>query len=380
MRGTAAEGLRRVEVAVIGGGYTGLTAALYLARAGIDVAVFEVAGFGEGASAINFGSVSPVAPVAPGGSHPDAGRFARMAVEFLAGFVEREALPCSWGQPGHITLARSATEAARLEQAYAVYWRHFPGAVALLSPADVAENTAAAGISCGLLHRGFVLIDAKSLFEALLARAAAADVRLVAHTRITSLSTGSSGVSLTCDRGVIAAGQVLVCADAAWSLLPEPVRDQVRLGTSYLGQTGRLMPDEQALISSHRRVFGTAAPDRDYFRLNADGALLFGSRLGLQPACEPSETTALLQARMARLFPALPWLRLQSVRSGPIGFTEDALPRLGQEGRVAWAGGYCGSGIAAAIVCGHALAQLAQGRRDPTGLYAAAASHSIVAA
>ncbi|MGS0894432.1 NAD(P)/FAD-dependent oxidoreductase [Burkholderia stagnalis] len=371
-------GERAADIAIVGGGYTGLSAAIHLAEQGVAVEICDADAFGDVPSAFNFGSVASVAPTLPRGPRSaaharDAERVAAAAIDYLKGFVDSRDLPCGWSHPGHVTLACDDAAAAQLARRFEDDAARPGSRIAWLDAQAVAQETGAANAVAGLLNPGFALIRPRRLRDAMRMRAAALGVRIRAGLRVHALRPARDGVLLDVGGGAIVhAGHALVCAEDAWPLLPADVRPPLeRYGTHLLATRGLDEPARRR-VSRRPRVYGTLSADKDYFRLDETGRLLFGSRLGLAAGAPPAGAEAALRARLARYFPALERVAVERVWSAPLGFTAEGVPHVGVAGRLGWCGGYCGSGIATAVQGGAALAGLVLGGAAAAGPTASA--------
>ncbi|AOR72692.1 FAD-dependent oxidoreductase [Burkholderia stabilis] len=355
-----APGKQAADVAIVGGGYTGLSAAIHLAEQGATVEVCDADPPGDVPSAFNFGSVASVAPALPRGprsaEHAQAAeREAARAIAYLQRFVDSRNLACGWAHPGHITLACDDASAAQLARRFEYYAAQPDARVAWLDAQAVARETGAARAVAGLLNLRFALIQPRALRDAMRMRAATLGVRIRRGARVNALRLTPDAVALDLDGATLIAGSALVCAEDAWPLLPDGIRPPLERYGTHLLATGVLDEATQRCISMQPRVYGTVSADKDYFRLD-EGRLLFGSRLGLAADAPPAGAEAALRARLAAYFPALERVSVERVWSAPLGFTAHGVPHVGMAGRLGWCGGYCGSGIAAAVHGGAALA------------------------
>ncbi|OXI16073.1 NAD(P)/FAD-dependent oxidoreductase [Burkholderia sp. AU15512] len=369
-----APGKRTADVAIVGGGYTGLSAAIHLAEQGATVDVCDGDPPGDVPSAFNFGSVASVAPALPRGpgsaaQAQAAEREAAQAIAYLARFVDSRGLACGWAHPGHITLACDDASAAQLARRFDHYAAQPDARVAWLDAPAVAQETGAAHAIAGLLNLRFALIRPRALRDAMRMRAARLGVRIRRGARVHALRLAPEAAALDLDDATLAAGTVLVCAEDAWSLLPDDVRPPLERYGTHLLATCVLDDAMQRRISRQPRVYGTLSADKDYFRLDDRGRLLFGSRLGLAPDLPPADAEAALRARLATYFPALGHVSVERVWSAPLGFTAHGVPYVGTAGRLGWCGGYCGSGIATAVRGGAVLAGLVLGQAGSAVLH-----------
>ncbi|SDQ71644.1 MULTISPECIES: FAD-binding oxidoreductase [unclassified Pseudomonas] len=363
------------EMAIIGAGYCGLSAAIELAGRGFGVRVFERGEWAGNASAFNFGSVAAMPPALPnrdaqGSQGADAQQRLRAVLEPISELkrqIDTFEYDCQWRQPGHITLAMDDDAARTLKQRHAEASTLFGGGVHWLDARQVSAQTAAQGVVAGLLNEHFALIDPAGLLLAMRNHAQALGVRIDYSSPVLALDPQADSVNLQLPAARVNAARVLIASEEAWGLCTEAALQPLTMFQTHLCESQVLGARDLQLISRRARVYGTATADKDYFRVH-HGRLLFGSRLGLVPLdASPQAVVAALQARLAGYFPSLAAIPVARVWSGSLGFTDNGLPRLGASGPVAWGGGYCGSGIATAVQCGRQLARMATEAGVTTG-------------
>lgn len=371
-------GEQRVDVAVVGAGFTGLGAALALCADGYRVAVIERDLAGAGASGRNAGHLTPTI----GKDLPTlqrvygrerAGRFVRLAeagVDHVEELIERHEIECAYHPGGnvmaavhpshHEKLERTAEAAASLG-AHAVY----------LGPEDMRKRGLPPAFTGGVLEqRGGVLHPGRYLVG--LRRAAlAAGALLYEETPLLGIEDGPSCVLRT-PRGSLRADRVVLGTNAFTPELGR-LRAAVLPTVVSLFRTRPLSDEELDLLDWRgREGIYTTHELLESYRLTPDRRILGGSkyvRFGRRRV--PEELGRRVHDRLARTFrdrfPDLD-VPIESFWSGPIAMTLDLLPALGVSGRyrnVFHAVGYCGHGIALASYAGRALADWIAGRDGP---------------
>lgn len=343
------EGELDVDLAVIGGGCTGLSAALHAARQGLCVAVLEGGKVGWGASGRNGGQVIP--GLRKGGVEltrtfgAERGRalfeLALEARALVGDLIERHEIDCDFHQTGHLLAAVKSSDMHELEAELDCLRRVMDYQDAdLLSAAEVREEVAST------YHGG--LIDRRgghmhSLNYALgLARAAGeAGAKIFEHSPATALSKGSVNL-VTAPRGRVHARKVLLAGDALLhGLEPEvnarimPVANYV-VATAPLANARELIPHDVA-ISDTRFVV-------NYYRLTPDGRVLFGGGERYTPD-PPRDIAGFVRPHIEGVFPQLKGVAIDHAWGGLVSITRTRLPHLGRKGEVYFAHGYSGMGV-----------------------------------
>jgi glycine/D-amino acid oxidase-like deaminating enzyme len=357
----------RVDVAIIGGGYTGLAAARELARRGVSVAVLEAERIGWGASSRNGGQVLTGLKLDPGALVQRFGEsrarelfeLSRASIDALERLIEEEALDCEYQRTGHLQAAvkPSHFEAFRAEQALLA--RSFNHRVDLVPPAEQAREIGSAGYFGLMLDERSGALNPAQYARGLAAAARRAGARLCERTAVTRVGRHGPRWALATTRGDVEASNVLAATNGYTSrALPWLQRRVVPIG-SYAIATAPLAEETARELLPTRRMVFDSRNFLVYFRLTCDGRLLFGGRARfVEATAQATERCAeLLRRQMIAIFPTLAGVRVDYAWSGNVAFTRDQLPHAGQLSGAYYAGGYCGHGIAMATALGAAIAR-----------------------
>ena len=358
----------RTDVAIVGGGYTGLAAARALARRGVDVTVLERHGIGWGASSRNGGFVLP-------GFKPDVEVLARklgiaearrlfelskQAVEGLEALVANEAIDCDYTRCGTIILAARPGHLVGLERSRQFLRDQLGHETTLLMRGDLRGEIGSTRYHGGLLDPLAGSVQPACLVQGLARAAARAGARLVEGVEVRGLERRREGWSVATSAGAILAREVLVATNGyTGSAVPALQRRVVPVG-SYLIATPPLDPALAARLVPRLRVLSDTKNLLYYFRLSPDGRMVFGGRAAFTPT--PVARSAEILARgMVEVFPELVGVPVEYAWGGQVAFTVDQMPHAGRLDGVHYALGYGGHGVAMATWLGARMGEALAG-------------------
>ncbi|MEV1288715.1 FAD-dependent oxidoreductase [Micromonospora sp. NPDC049679] len=369
-----------VDVAIVGGGYTGLWTAYYLATADptLRIAVLEKEIAGYGASGRNGGWCSALLPTSVPALARRHGRDAAVAmqramqstVDEVGRVAAAEEIDCHWDKGGTVVLARTAAQLqrARAEVEEARAYGFGDDDLALLGPAEAAARCGADGVHGGTYTPHCAAIHPARLVRGLARAVEHRGVAIYERTAVTALRPGI----VTTSAGTVRAPIVVRATEGYTPSLPgarravapvyslmiatEPLPDAV---WQQIGLTGR------ETFSDYRHLI-------IYGQRTVDGRLAFGgrgapyhfrSRIRPEYDREPRVFASLRQT-LADLFPALgPDVAVSHSWGGPLGVARDWTASVGLDRGtgLAWAGGYVGDGVGTSNLAGRTLAHLIRG-------------------
>lgn len=362
-----------VDVAVVGGGYTGLSTALHLARSGCSVAVLEAEHPGFGCSARNGGMVGPsFHKLGLAGLRARYGQErARTilqegmnALEFFKSFIETENIHCDMQWSGRFRGAFSPRDYENLNREAEDLQR----AVGLeFSP--VPRSQQYQEIGSDFYHGGVIYhrdggIHPGKLVDALVARVRTAGGRVVAPARVLDWRREGDAWWLDSAAGTVRARELVVATNGyTGSIFPRFRRRLVPIVSAMVATepldpalVNRLIPGKRVCSDTRRLVL--------YYRPSPDGTrLLFGSRAP-GPLSEPQRIARGIRDIYQEIFPELRQVDISHYWWGWVAYTFDHAPHLGDLDGVYHAMGYCGSGITRSVYLGRQLARKILGAAD----------------
>lgn len=357
----------RVDVAIVGGGYTGLSTALHGALKGLSCHVLEAAEIGHGGSGRNVGLVNAGLWLPPqqvehllGKTH--GGALVRTLGEmpdYVFSLIEHHQIRCEATRAGTIHAAHAASGLRDLE-ARAAGWQALGAPVRLLSAEETAEKTGTVKFHGGLLDARAGTINPMGYVRGLARAARAAGAEISTQTKVLSLQKDGADWKVETDRGVITAGRVVLATNAysadLWPKLAQsftPIHF-FQLATAPLGaEASAILPEGQGLWDTGKIMFS--------LRRDRAGRLIIGS-MGSVVGGTAGLSRRWAERKLRRLFPDLGTLDFEDAWHGQIAFTPDHLFRIHRldEGLYAPVG-YNGRGITTGTLFGRALADLFAG-------------------
>ena len=361
----------QADVAIVGAGYTGISAAITLARAGRSVLVFDRQRPGEGASTRNGGITS-------GNLRPGATELARRfgpdraaailaeagaAREDLYRFIAEERIDCDFALVGRFSGAAAPGDYERLAREAELLHRTFG-----IDTHAVPRGEQRRFLGTDFYHGGSVRMDIgglhpAKLHAAMLRLAVAAGAAIHGRTAVRGIRRDGDGYEVATTRGSVRARDMIVATngytDAADRWLRRrlvPVRSRI-IATAPLSANliGTLMP-RRMMCSDTRRL-------HHYFRPSPDGTrILFGGRDGTI-AGDPAWPTEHLRRAMVRVFPELDGIAVAQSWFGNVAMNRDMIPRIFTRAGRRYAAGYCGSGVVWARWAGRQAALQVLGRQ-----------------
>lgn len=367
----------RADVAVIGGGFTGLSAALALAQRGVSVVVLEAAQIAGEASGRNGGQCNTgvaqdyVSLAARIGAEP-ARQFYRAyesAVRSVEAIVAEHAIDCDFRHAGKLKLAAKPQHFAGLAKTFDVLRREVDPDIELIEPSRIRDEIASDGFYGGLLQRNGVQMHMGKFGVGLAQAAVRAGARIYEQAAVTRLERlDGERHAITCTRGTLVADRVLVATGASQHGPFAWFRRRIAPVGSFIVVTEPLPDVQLNRLFPHRRAYVTSRQIGNYFRVTPDNRLLFGgrARFAMSNPRSDEKSGEILRAGMAGYFPELANVRLDYCWGGLVDITADRLPRAGQHDGLYYSMGYSGHGVQMSVHMGRVMADV---------LYGAAASN-----
>jgi glycine/D-amino acid oxidase-like deaminating enzyme len=356
---------RALDVLIVGAGYTGLSAAHVLARAGRKVLVLDAAPFGGGCSGRNGGQVAySIKPTlaqlgARHGKEIAAGICAegQQAIAHLRSLAQDEGLELGWRRRGCFVGAHSPKAFAALVREAETHPSGYAQEVHVIPRSGQHEEIASDFYHGGCVYPDDASIDPVKMLLALHQRAAASGALIVDRCAVLALQKSGEDIEAATTFGPVRARQVLLATNGySGALSPWHRRRVIPIGsyqiaTEPLGQerVRELLPQGRNMGDSRRVVV--------YFRPSGDGErIIFGGRAALAEK-DPLVCVPRLRSMLAEIFPQLRSVGITHAWTGWVAYTFDTLPHLGRQDGIYYCMGYCGQGVTTAPYMGMRIAQ-----------------------
>ena len=361
-----------VDVAIVGSGYTGLTAARVLAKAGSSVAVMDQYEIGWGASSRNGGMATPGLKQDIFKIHKKYGMdYAREfwrssvdAIDLLEQIIIEENIDCDWSRKGHIALACKQSHYDELPE-YAAWIKKEMGHEKTIVPreeirSEIGTDTYFGGLSDessgGLQPAKYVNGLARAVADL--------GVKLCKDTHVEKINRNGSGHELITSKGDMKAQEVIIATNGYTDMLVPELKPKVFPVGSYIIVTEPLPQDLQDILSPKRRMFYDSKWFINYFRLTPDGRMLWGGRNDLSTDLDLNESAENLSQQVCKVFPELNDYEFTHTWTGKLGITFDLMPHIGNINGIHYAFGYSGHGLSIATYLGTELGLLISGEKD----------------
>lgn len=369
-------GRTRADVCVVGGGYTGLSAALHLAEAGLSVALVEAHRVGFGASGRNGGQLGSGQRVDQVSLEGMVGREAARVLWDLGedakatvrGLIARHDIDCHLRE-GIAWAGTSAGSVRELESFAAHMQTHYGYPIEALDAAGFAALCPSPSYRGGIVDRGAAHLHPLALALGLARAAAAAGVQIYETSLVTDINE-DHGVTVTTEGGAVQADHlVLACNGYLGGLAPQvaarvlPINNFI-VATEPLGDRMAEVLTEDIAVCDDLFVV-------NYFKQSHDGRLLFGGGESYGYRF-PADIAATVRKPMERIFPQLKGVALTHAWGGTLGITMKRLPHLARiSPRILSASGYSGHGVGNAVQAGRLMAEAVRGEAAGFDTFAA---------
>ena len=371
----ALDGSTTADVAIIGGGFTGLQAADNLAKAGVSVVLIEGARCGDGASGRNGGQIGTGQRAWPDEMEPQFGYertkalfdMAERAKSHLIDFARSHDIDMDH-MPGYMSVSHKTGKDAEYRRTAEIMGERYGYPhMHYMDAKETAERVGSGRFSCGIYDKGSGHIHPLKLVIGLARVAAAAGARIHELTPATGLRQSGGRTVIETPRGTVTAEKVLIATNAYIGKLEPVTAAHVMPIQSFIGATVPLdafpgvIPGAEAIADSRFMV--------RYFRKSRDGRLVFGGREAYT-ASNPGDISIHIRRQIAEIYPELADIEITHTWGGSVGITLPRKPFVREVmPGVTSIGGYSGHGVMLSNYCGKLYADHVTGNHTDLELY-----------
>ena len=361
-----------VDVAVIGAGFTGLSAARTLAKCGAKVAVLESETVGWGASSRNGGMVLTGLKLGVNKLIAMYGRerAQRMYAASLASIdcveqiIREEKIDCDFSRCGHLEVACKRRHFSDYSRQAEVIAREFNHQLRVIPREELNTEIGSAIYYGGMVDEVSAGLNPARYVAGLAWAAVRAGAIISAKARVEKIERdareGSPGWHVTTSRGNLWARDVFVGTSGYTGAATPALRKKIIPIGSYIIATEVLPPSLARELSPRNRMIYDSKNYLYYYRLTPDNRMLFGGRAAFFPETPDSirSSAEILRRGMIEVYPQLRDTRVEYVWGGTLDFAFDIMPHAGQIDGVHFAVGYAGHGVAMATWQGQKMAEM----------------------
>jgi glycine/D-amino acid oxidase-like deaminating enzyme len=367
-----------VDVAVVGAGFTGLSAARTLAKGGAKVAVLEAENVGWGASCRNGGMVLSGLKL---GTPTLLARYGRDAtkkmyaaslesIDCVEAIVREENIDCDFSRCGHLEVACKPKHFEDFRRGAETIEREFNHKLRIVEKNDLPGEIGSPIYHGGMVDEISAGVNPARYVAGLGCAAGKAGAGIYEQMRVTGLErgaqNGNSGWKVTTSRGTLQARDVLVATSGYTSGITKSLQRKIIPIGSFIIVT-EVLPETLAHeLSPRNRMIYDSKNYLYYYRLTPDRRMLFGGRAAFFPENENTvrESARILRDGMIEVYPQLRATKVEFVWGGTLDFAFDIMPHAGKMDGMYFSLGYAGHGVAMATLLGKEIGESILTGRD----------------
>ncbi|MCP8896844.1 FAD-binding oxidoreductase [Shinella daejeonensis] len=360
------DGSTTTDVAIVGGGFTGLQAAYTLARKGVGVVLIDAHRFGDGASGRNGGQLGTGQRAEPAELEAQLGferskalfDLAENAKRYILDFARERDLDIEY-MPGQLNVCHKKSYEKDYREAPAIAERYGYEHVSFMDQAETRERVGSSFYLFGLRDTGTGHIHPMKLVVGIASAASAAGAVLHEQTPALKIARSDGKAVITTSRGTIRADRALIACNGHIGDLEPQTAARVMPIRSFIGATPVLdafpsiIPGGESIADSRFVV--------RYFRKSRDGRLLFGGREAYT-ADNPRDISRHIRRQIAEIYPELGEIDIAHAWGGSVGITLPRQPFVREVmPGITSIGGFSGHGVMLSNYCGKLYAEEATG-------------------
>ena len=355
-----------VDFAVIGGGYTGLSAARTLAQQGAKVAVLEAETIGWGASSRNGGMALTGLKVGMATIIKKYGRelaktlfqYSLDSVNTVEQIAKEENIDCGFERYGHLLTANKPKHYEALKDEVDFMAKEFNHKVRLVPASELKSEIGSNVYHGALVDEVSGGLNPAQYVAGLAAAAEKAGAMLCARARVNRLERGERRFVIETERGSLSAKSVLVATSGYTGNVTKKLQKKIIPIGSFIIATEKLSDELANELSPHNRMIFDYKHFLNYFRL-WDNRMIFGGRAAFFPENEKTieQSAEILRREMVSVYPQLKDVSVEYAWGGTLDFAFDQMTHVGEVDGMFYSLGYAGHGVAMGTHLGKTVAE-----------------------
>jgi glycine/D-amino acid oxidase-like deaminating enzyme len=366
--GTPGELPSKVDVAILGAGFTGLSAARVLAKHGAGVVVLEANSIGWGASSRNGGMVLTGLKLDPQtltnryGMEPTRQMYADSlaSIDLVETIVRDENIECDFARCGHLEVACKQSHFDSYARSAEFIAKEFKHEVRIIARAELSNEIGSSIYFGGLVDETSAGVNPARYVAGLASTAMRAGAAVHENTRALRIARiANHEFQINTTRGNLIARDVLIATSGYTSGVTSALQRKVIPIGSFIVATRRLSDSLCRELSPRNRMIYDSKYYLHYYRLTPDNRMLFGGRAAFFPETKSTveKSAHILRSDMVEIFPQLRDTEIEFAWGGTLDFCFDTMPHAGESGGIHYALGYAGHGVAMATYLGAKIAE-----------------------
>jgi glycine/D-amino acid oxidase-like deaminating enzyme len=366
--GTPGELPSKADVAIIGAGFTGLSAARVLAKRGANVAVLESDTIGWGASSRNGGMVLTGLKLDPRTLVKRYGMAAARqmyadslaSIDLVEKIVREENIECDFARCGHLEVACKQSHFDSCARSAEFIAKEFKHEVRIIPRGDLSNEIGSSIYFGGLIDETSAGLNPARYVAGLASASMLAGATVHENTRAMKIAKVANGeLHISTSRGHLIARDVLIATSGYTSSVTSGVQRKVVPIGSFIVATEHLSEPLCRELSPRNRMIYDSKYYLHYYRLTPDSRMLFGGRAAFFPETKSTveKSAQILRRDMVEVFPQLKNTAIEFAWGGTLDFCFDTMPHAGEIDGTHYALGYAGHGVAMATYLGAKIAE-----------------------
>jgi glycine/D-amino acid oxidase-like deaminating enzyme len=355
-----------VDVAVIGGGYTGLSAARTLAKHGTKVVVLEAETMGWGASSRNGGMTLTGLKISMQTAIKNYGKetaremfqYSLDSVDTVEQIVKEENIDCGFARTGHLLAANKPKHFDALRDEVEFMAKEFNHKVHLVAPSEMRSEIGTDIYPGALVDEVSAGLNPAQFVAGLAHAAEKSGALLCARARVIKVEKNAAHFLIQTERGVLKANSIFVATSGYTGSVTKNLQKKIIPIGSFIIATERLSDDLAHELSPKNRMIFDYKHFLNYFRL-WDNRLIFGGRAAFFPENENTiaQSGEILRREMLQVYPQLKDTKVEYVWGGTLDFAFDMMTHVGELDSMHYSLGYAGHGVAMGTHLGMKVAE-----------------------